>query len=152
VQTFLPFADFDRSAAALDTRRLGKQIIEARQIGLALTVDDYGWKNHPAVRMWSGYEFELVAYAEALSDEWLRRRDKIHGAFENMLSDPVATRPSTGSPPWLGDERFHRSHRSNLYFKDPVHYGVAFHDEIENGELDVETRLEYWWPTKETVS
>lgn len=26
-------------------------------------------------------------------------------------------------PPWLGDERVHASHRSNLLRKDPVWYG-----------------------------
>ncbi|WP_067976098.1 hypothetical protein, partial [Nocardiopsis trehalosi] len=29
-------------------------------------------------------------------------------------------------PPWLGDERVHRSHRRSLADKDPVHYGAAF--------------------------
>jgi hypothetical protein len=41
-------------------------------------------------------------------------------------------------PPWLGDERLHASHRSNLLRKDPEHYG-----QFEWTEPD---DLPYWWP------
>jgi len=66
VQTFLPYADFGESARALDTRRLGKQRVETLQIVRALTRPGNGWRHHPAVRMWRGYE-------EALGDESLHR-------------------------------------------------------------------------------
>ena len=62
MQTFLPYQDFAKTAACLDYRRLGKQRIEAKQIYLALTVKDYGWKQHPAVKMWAGYECLLLIY------------------------------------------------------------------------------------------
>src|SRR4051794_10899397 len=55
VQTFLPYADFDASAAVLDDRRLGKQRVETMQVLRALVFPSYrGWKNHPATRMWRG--------------------------------------------------------------------------------------------------
>ncbi|WP_344942481.1 pyrimidine dimer DNA glycosylase/endonuclease V [Terrabacter ginsenosidimutans] len=38
MQTFVPYADFARTAAVLDTRRLGKQRVEVIQIVRALTV------------------------------------------------------------------------------------------------------------------
>ena len=63
VQTFLPYPDFAASAMALDRRRLGKQRVEALQILRALTRERYGWKHHPAVRMWAGYEEALACYA-----------------------------------------------------------------------------------------
>ena len=36
MQTFLPYADFERTAAVLDVRRLGKQRVEVLQICNAL--------------------------------------------------------------------------------------------------------------------
>jgi hypothetical protein len=44
-------------------------------------------------------------------------------------------------PPWLGNEDFHRSHRSNLLRKYPEHYRQFWPDEPDN--------LPYFWPTKE---
>lgn len=54
MQTFLPYADFARSAQVLDRARLGKQRVETKQIMLALTTEYYGWKYHPVTLMWSG--------------------------------------------------------------------------------------------------
>ncbi len=54
MQTFLPDPDFTVSAQLLDTRRLGKQRVEALQVLRALTRESYGWKSHPAVLMWGG--------------------------------------------------------------------------------------------------
>ena len=61
VQTFLPYADFAASAAVLDKPRLGKQRVEALQVLRALTYPTYGWKRHPAVRMWAGFERGVAA-------------------------------------------------------------------------------------------
>ena len=44
-------------------------------------------------------------------------------------------------PPWLGDSRFHDSHKSNLFRKDPEYYSV-FGEEVPHD-------LPYFWPTKE---
>ena len=41
-------------------------------------------------------------------------------------------------PRWLGDKRLHRSHRSKLLAKDPLHYGRFF--------TDVPPDVEYFWP------
>ena len=46
-------------------RRLGKQGVEALQVVRALTRPGYGWQNHPAVRMWRGYEETPGAYGIA---------------------------------------------------------------------------------------
>lgn len=61
VQTFLPYPDFERSAAVLDPARLGKQRVETLQVLRALELPDYGWRNHPAVGMWRGRTPALVA-------------------------------------------------------------------------------------------
>ena len=73
MQTFLPFPDFDRSAGALDTVRLGKQRVETLQVMRALTIPDYGWRHHPVTRMWRGFRPALMAYQDAVCDEWERR-------------------------------------------------------------------------------
>ena len=51
MQTFLPYADFVKTAKCLDYRRLGKQRIEAFQILNILEgkTTKAGWKHHPAV-------------------------------------------------------------------------------------------------------
>jgi predicted RNase H-like HicB family nuclease len=59
MQTFLPYLDFAECARVLDDRRLGKQRVEVLQIARAITVPGYGWRHHPAVRMWRGYEEAL---------------------------------------------------------------------------------------------
>lgn len=66
MQTFLPYADFAASAAVLDKPRLGKQRVEALQVLRALTYPTYGWKRHPAVRMWAGFERGVAAYGLAV--------------------------------------------------------------------------------------
>ena len=54
MQTFLPYADFERSARVLDAKRLGKQRVEVIQVVRALTVPGYAWAHHPAALMWKG--------------------------------------------------------------------------------------------------
>lgn len=132
MQTFLPYADFRRSAQALDSRRLGKQRVEAWQI-LRCLEQPNRWRNHPAVRMWAGYEDALKAYMNACIDEWVLR-----GYRNRMLKQSHS--PDPAMPPWLGDCRFHRGQQSNLVRKDPDHYGPMF--------PGVPPDLPYFWPTK----
>ena len=41
MQTFLPYADFERSAKSLDYKRLGKQRVEAMQLIKAIETVSY---------------------------------------------------------------------------------------------------------------
>ena len=133
MQTFLPCAGFVASAKVLDYRRLGKQRIEARQILAALKTGN-GWRNHPAVLMWKGYELALISYSNEMIREW-----KARGYNNNMeilpVDDPFVL------PTWFGDDRFHASHRSNLLRKDWAYYSQYKWPEPDN--------LPYFWPTKE---
>jgi hypothetical protein len=151
MQTFLPYADFAASAAALDDRRLGKQRVEALQIIRALTRETYGWKHHPAVLMWSGYEPALASYGLAICVEWVAR-GKADTCAATMAADlsaaglpaprpQSALRPDADLPAWLGDERLHRSHRASLVRKDPSFYAPRF--------PDADPDLPYFWPTHE---
>lgn len=143
MQTFLPSPNFDYSARALDERRLGKQIVECLQIYRAITRPDYGWQNHPAVNQWRGYESALLQYADAMHDEWLRRGHTEHGAYQQLIIEGAEHWKLTSwrLPPWLGDDEYHRSHRSALVRKFPAHYAPMFPD----GDIDAE----YIWPVAE---
>ena len=149
MQTFLPHPDFEASARALDARRLGKQRVEALQVLNALTVPGHGWRHHPAVLMWRGHEEALVRYALEMCRVWCEQgradtcADKVRAALRERLGvDRVRTQAELAAdgelPPWLGDEAFHRSHRSSLLRKDPEHYRPLFGDEPDD--------LEYVWP------
>lgn len=150
MQTFLPYADFARSAMALDPRRLGKQRVEVIQIVRALTVPSYAWKNHPAVLMWEGHEEALGAYGMAMVRRWCELdfgdtcastiRADLAVAGVRSIRSQAGLAEGGALPPWLHDERLHRSHRSALVRKDPDFYRDLF--------PDVPDDLEYWWPVR----
>lgn len=93
MQTFVPFPDLRRTAEVLDDRRLGKQRVEALQIIRALTRATYGWKRHPAVRMWEGHVEALALYAAVHRSHRssLLRKDPEHyrHRFEPDLPDDL---------------------------------------------------------------
>ncbi|MFF7847271.1 MSMEG_6728 family protein [Streptomyces sp. NPDC007910] len=152
MQTFLPYESFSGSAAVLDPRRLGKQRVEALQVFRGLTVPTYGWRRHPAVRMWTGYEEALVRYGLEVCAVWTGQGWADTCAV-TLLDDYRAWRPSgtvrgqdelarAGEvPPWLGDPAFHRSHRSALVRKDPEHYRDLFPGVADD--------LPYVWPASD---
>jgi hypothetical protein len=148
MQTFLPYADFARSAHVLDRARLGKQRVEAIQVVRAITIPTYGWRNHPAAVMWRGYLEGLGAYSLAITAEWTSQ-----GYADTCAATITADLAAAGIttvrsqdelaalgllPPWLGDENFHRSHQSSLVRKLPEHYGPLF--------PGVPDDLPYVWP------
>ena len=138
MQTFLPYQDFSKSLACLDNKRLGKQRVEAMQILQALEPNSTSrWKNHPAVKMWIGYEAALCFYHDLAIITWIKRGFKntmkykceTGGKFiENMLIKPI----------WL-TEQFRSAHRSNLLRKD-----FAFYSKYGWTE---DASQEYIWPT-----
>jgi hypothetical protein len=154
VQTFLPVADFEESARLLDNARLGKQRVETLQVLRALELPDYGWANHPVVTMWRGRTPALVAYGLATVRVWRERgfADSTHDLIAEFAPDvvgvPQAELAAAGRlPSWLGDEAFHRGHRSNLLAKDPAFYRPQF-TELFGPEPD---DLPYQWPGSDDV-
>ena len=138
MQTFLPYSDFKESARVLDRQRLGKQRVEVYQLLRAINGETKGWANHPAARMWRGYEKTLVVYGTTICAEWKARgyTDNMQsriGEYFYKFSDAADHRPS-----WLGTEEFHLSHQSNLVRKFPEHYAPQF--------PGVSPDLEYVWP------
>ena len=121
MQTFLPHESFEKSAQVLDWRRLGKQRVEGMQIINAITGKKRkdgkpykGWINHPCSVMWKDYVPALKHYTNVFIQEWINR-----GYNNNMEFY------DTGKiimPDWIGNEKFHSSHRANLLRKDFDYY------------------------------
>ena len=163
MQTFMPYPNTWASARCLDNKRLGKQRVECKQILLALGVsvgEHRGnpashWRNHPAVRMWRGHELALAEYAEIMCIAWRQRgfKDTLRDQFREVcdcITKFEVWRWETGceyrppsSPNWLGYDRLHASHRSNLLRKDATHYGQFGWSEPDD--------LPYIWPVAEEV-
>ncbi len=146
MQTFLPIANFRRSLMCLDSKRLGKQRVEAFQLLCALNYgpallerfirtsksdQPRGWANHPAAKMWAGYEHALAAYFNQSIRVWVDR------GYNNTLR-PLLVPVEHPYPDWFGDPAFHRSHKSNLLRKNPEHYAQF--------GWGVASDLEYVWP------
>jgi len=139
MQTFLPYDDFVQTSRCLDRQRLGKQRVEVLQLLKAFDTGK-GWVNHPAAKMWRGYEGKLIDYGHEICQEWKERGykdtcDEKICAYElvfdvDRLMDPM--------PPWMGDPAFHLSHKSNLLRKMPDHYRQFW--------PDVPDDLPYVWP------
>jgi hypothetical protein len=136
VNTFLPFADFTRSAKCLDMKRCGKQRVEARQI--ISTIENpnaKGWRNHPAVNMWRGYVPALKAYFNAIVREWIAR------GYKNNLELYDVDESKVEMPWWFGVDAFHMSHQASLVRKNKDYYTDLFPD------LDSNYRDKgYGWP------
>jgi hypothetical protein len=146
VVTFLPFDDIERSLMVLDKRRLGKQRVEAGQILKALNGETKGWVNHPATKMWVGYEFLLKHYYNESLRIWEMRGGK------NVLSKPQPlTKEETDRvlskdfPWWWGSSALHESHKAALIRKDEDYYTPLL--QLESPRY---LKLGYFWPHKHT--
>jgi len=124
MQTFLPYPDFEKSLECLDYRRLGKQRVEADQLLKGQ------WSNHPASKMWRGYEEALKLYRNTAIECWSAR-----GYVNNM---PLLEVGKVVMPSWFGDEKFHAAHRSNLLRKNYEYYSQFGWTESDS--------LKYVWP------
>lgn len=142
MQTFLPYADFGASARVLDNQRLRWQRTETMQIMSALMTGT-GWVNHPATLMWRRYEWALLQYQYAICEEWVERghpdtcAEKTKIIFESNLDFDIKRE----WPNWLGQDRFHLSHQSNLMRKFREHYSMYF--------PGIPDYMPYVWPTQD---
>lgn len=151
MQTFVPFANLNMSAAVLDSKRLNKQLLEGRQIYQILAENRRtgGWVNHPAVKMWRNYDMGLYAYLTAIRDECDKRgiqTEKNWTAIETMHEANWHRGDNIVMPPWWNDDRVHISHRQNLHDKDPNYYH-HFIDASWMEKIRCCDRCNYFWPT-----
>jgi len=133
MQTFLIHPTFE-STRLLDPKRHGKQRVEARTIYRILTgvVDGGGWKKHPAVLMWRGYEDALALYYNMTLSSWIAKR------YENNMDYLPIVGRRVEFPHWLGDKRLHSSHRAALLRKNHRFYRAYCWKE--------EPEINYYWP------
>lgn len=148
MQTFVPDGPhlYD-GFLKLDSKRLGKQRVEAWQIlNVLMGVDNSGkpkehtgWVNHPATRMWYGHESALAFYGYLCCRVWLERgyKDSLLIRFSgrwfqlNGGAQPLL-------PEWLSDSRVYISHRSNLLRKNRDHYYPYWPNLADD--------MPYFWP------
>lgn len=133
MQTFLPYPNLKKSLKTLDSRRLGKQRVEAFQILNVLLnrTKTKGWRNHPVVKMWCGYENALKLYFNKAVKLWISKGYKNTMKLEIIDGKIIL-------PKWFGNKEFHASHRSNLLRKDEAFYSKNNWKEKNN--------LPYVWP------
>ncbi len=122
MQIFLPYEDFKKSLRTLDNKRLGKQRVETYQIISAISrrpkldgTPYKGWLNHPCTIMWKNHLPALKQYLNYSIMEWIERGFKNTMNFEIVNEEIVI-------PSFVGNERFHSSHRANLLKKEPDFY------------------------------
>ena len=148
MQTFIVSRRPDDIASILDTKRLGKQRVEAIQIVRKLLdlpnmsgKESKAWNNHPAVRMWKGYEPYLVkVYLFNMIDEWANRGKNGRLCRKHFLHLIRKVRhKKIVEPHWFKEDVFN-SHKSNLLRKDSEYYSKFF--------SDVSNDLEYIWPSQ----
>lgn len=144
MQTFVPYDSFEKSFKVLDYKRLGKQRVEALQILNVLNNPEssVGWRNHPAVLMWKGYEDCLRLYHDLCISEWTSR-----GYRNNMkyfILDKMTDFSEIEYPWWFGNENMHRSHRARLIQKNRDFYLPLFPEDenFNDGK--------YFWPVNDT--
>lgn len=109
MQTFVPIADVTASIDALDKRRCWKQCVEA----LALLRG--ACPNHPASRMWRGFEAALALYYSTCLDVCV-----VKHRIRTKLSR-VEVSEAVVMPPWWGGP-IHANHRARLLAKDFAFY------------------------------
>jgi len=149
MQTFIFDDDLYKVAGILDTKRLGKQRVEAIQIARILTgiTPDSRWKNHPAVLMWKGYEaFLIKKYIRTIMDVWVLRNynnDKCEEHYKQLIETEEAKKEII-KPSWLKED-FYTTHKSNLLRKNFDYYKRHF------DYKKIRINMSYIWPSKKII-
>lgn len=139
MQTFLPLPDYLQSMRCLDKSRLGNQVWRE-----GMTLIRGGWPNHPASKMWQGYQYHLGLYLLAGLKALSERGKEYPHIRENILIE-MSKHKDTGAPPWFGNDKLHASHRRALLYKNQEWYsqfGWAESPDVPNEK----GKLNYVWP------
>ena len=131
--TFVVSRNLQECAKSLDYKRLGKQRVEAYQILKTLRGHSHGWKNHPSVKMWKGYENALGLYMNAMIDEW------VHRGYKNTMLKEELYGVTIKFPWWFDWKPLHDSHKASLNRKNPLFYNFQVDECFMNHG--------YIWPT-----
>jgi hypothetical protein len=128
--TWLTYRSWGRTAADLENATLKLQMRNSVTIMDILTgiKPDHPKANHPAVKMWQGYEYALGIQCMSLGMEWTFKRGfaecEEFWAMSRAIKEikKVERDFAYEVPPWSRDAYLLLSHRSNLYRRDPVTY------------------------------
>lgn len=156
MQVFLSEYTFAEAAEVLDTKRLVKQLLEGRQIMTVLAGESAGWKNHPAVKMFAGYERTLYSYLYAIKDEMKARGYKWENNWEviqNTYMKYFLHGPQE-APKWMSNDKFDRvviTHRGRLFAKAPELYPQYEKEYNVYRDYVCCERCNYYWVTHDSV-
>jgi hypothetical protein len=130
-QTFLPYEDFEKSAAVLDNKRLNSSINE----GYEAYIFNLGNPNnkpirhpngHCIFRLWGQYETVLRIYLQALIREAKSRSmQPMDTEWFTDLEPELVSKPE-----WLGSPIFHELYQRHLVSKDFEYYKKYFHHQV----------------------
>lgn len=138
MQTFLTFYSTAQTFKNLDRVRHSKQRSEAIHILEANLGEREGYKHHPALKMWLGYEPWLASYTLMACHTYRMmygfEGKKRYNYFKHIvdiidrynLTKQLGGQEGCPRPEWLRDTDFLESHRSNLIRKEPGRYVLAF--------------------------
>lgn len=156
MQVFLPENSFADCAKVLDQKRLVKQLLEGRQIMSILANESPGgaWRNHPAVKMFVGYEASLYNYLKAIRNEMDLRGYKWENNW-NVIKDTYkrnfSGQDKNKNPEWMNDYRWIKvmtTHRGRLYEKAPELYPqYKKESEYFNDYVCCPDKCTYYWVT-----
>ena len=126
----------------LDTKRLGKQRLEAYQILRSIFGISDGWRNHPATIMWENRPAALAHYGVVCCEVWIERgySDSLLPKFQMFRKIGLEHGDCPEPPRFLND--IAESHRSNLIRKDPEFYLPYW--------PNTKPHMPYFWPDQRT--
>ena len=110
-----------------------------------------GWSNHPAVKMWRGYEGQLFLYGLAMVDEWRKRgyNSTLDAKLLLVYNYAFVTGRASGVdviPSWIADQselnKVLDSHRRALLTKNYGHYSCLSWSQDSGVEP---TAYTYYW-------
>ena len=155
MQTFLPYSDYEAIAQTLDNKRLNKQILEGYQILKILSgaSESGAWRNHPAVLMWKGSEYELNDYLAHMIYEadWRGIKTDKNAFNIRQLKMQYGKQWGRQLPFWMEDEKtlacITTTHQVSLFNKDPMHY-ISFKDSHKSPyNVTCCDSCKYYWAT-----
>lgn len=160
MQTFLPSSNPVTTARWLDNKRLNKQILECYQILNVLSGKSPtgGWRNHPAVLMWKGYERGLWQYVQAMVREAKIRgiRTENNEANLNRLKDMCWSQWGDKKPSFWDDTarlmRVITTHKANLFDKDPMYYASFGYAKHSLYNQPCCSTCKYYWVTHDDTN
>lgn len=146
MRMYLPFNETKLNVACLSESDLTIQRNVAMTILETLGGKSKGWRWHPGVNMWIGYDVLLAKIAHAINVEWCGMNPEACSGstgrgkvYDKQLNDMgYSSVVPTVTPWWWGNKEFHNRNKAAMLRSDPDWYGALFNG-AKNDLCD-------WWP------